>query len=123
MLQDRISDYKVLTESLKEELALYIVDKKIPLNLRWAFWCNAPKSLKVEGGLIKLPSFQAKGWYSPDAPFYLEKGQTYDMVSFIQEMNEELGFYDVQFGITQEFVNQVMEEVLAINLGTFDFYW
>jgi len=117
-LKDEIIAYKNNTD-LKNRYVKFVTDESIPLAERWEVFKEAPGSFKNHQNYIvhfdseKLMPGGEVSWYDD---FYLEKYETMDMFSFVED---RLVDEDVEAGI----VDAWRQEILRMNLGSFKFDW
>ena len=104
--------------SIKADFAAYIRDKDIPLEERWKFFEKAPNFIKEQDSYIHTFKWEQKHgelvWYDD---FYCDRYQVVDMDMIIDSMLDRDEKY------TKEMVEDMKEEILSENLGSFINDW
>ena len=109
-------------EALKLVYLDLITDKNIPLDERWNVFTKAPSFWQEHD--LSVPSFSIEAereinWYDD---FNIEKRETVDLIDIIKQLEEDIkrGFAT---GWTLELANQLKEDILKQNLGSFEYDW
>ena len=124
---DEIREYKKSPNALRDRYVAYIKDTGIPLDERWETFKEAPDDWKEHRLWVQTFDIEKTvgeiSWYDD---MYIEKYQTVDMVSLVEdtiadEIDDEDDEYDGPWNA--ETVAAFKEEILAKNLGSFVFDW
>lgn len=130
---DQISKEKaILNEkilNLKTEYKQYITNKDIPLMVRWDFYLEAPVELKEQNRWLIRPQtkflqYVKENWF--DAPECYGRGKQIYIDELFQDIVYEGKIYLENLyeqDITQEDVENGLEELLQMNLEYFTFDW
>lgn len=126
------AEYNLHAEQFKKdyqkEFETYITNKEISLEERFDFWLDAPDILKKQGGWIETYLFNGRELCLMD-DLYQERHQTVDVhediVTEFQGRVDSEHKFDWFHGVpvTQEMVNQLMEDVLEKNVASFIYDW
>jgi hypothetical protein len=131
LMQQKEDEIAQLGKELFAEFSAYIADKSVPLLTRWNFFINAHDRLK--GHESYIPDFHTDGMeYVREKIF--EDGEHHrgeviylrDIFSAWVEV-KHLNFKDFEISYDEETCEEklidAMEEVLSMNMGSFDFDW
>lgn len=128
---EEIIAFKQAPNGLKDRYLAFIADTTIPLDERWAVFKEAPDDWKEQKSWIQHFDFEKEfigeiSWYDD---FYVDRHETVDMVDFCEERLEDYfaGKYEEEDEEWQTVVIACIvaakEEVLASNMGSFEFDW
>lgn len=109
-------------EVLKEKFAAYVADKTVPLEDRWSLFETAPDALKEHSSWyadFKINNEEIS-WYDD---YYLDRHQTMDTLDLVSQ-TEEMTLSDYTTPkYSENVINDLKEQVLAKNLGSFVYDW
>lgn len=117
---------------LKEEFKLFIVDKDIPLTERWNTFVAGNDALKDFDSCIYNFESLPEDFIGYDCTIHAERHETIstkDIVERIQEIADEVAECGDPDGYYKDFVegniniDALKEEILAANLGSFEYDW
>ena len=125
---EEIITYKNGSNPLKERYIAYIANQDISLEERWEVFCEAPIDWKNDNSYVVSfdveKSLRKKGyelsWYDD---FYIEKNETVIMQEIVERIKESLDEELKELGWSEELLNDFKNEILAKNLGSFDYDW
>lgn len=119
-LKEDIKTINFLIVSAKEDFFKYITNKEVPLSERWELFTQAPSYLKEHSGMME--HFQVLDNLGIDYfdEMYYEKYERIETYSLAERLEEELLG---EKGLTQEKIDEVKEQILEQNLGSFDLDW
>lgn len=119
-------------EEIKPNFAIYIQNKAIPLDERWAVFVLAPSNLKdhEEYG----PNFETlhPDFIMYDGPVHMERGQTMSTLDLIESIEESLKDLADNSYCGREWaeklfklvdINALKEEIMEKNLKSFNYDW
>jgi hypothetical protein len=122
--------------NLQKTFCEVIKDKTIPLDERWNLWRDAPSNLKEnESWIVNFEIENKVGEISWFDDFYIERNQTIYMADIIEREREDVKYLqgdpDYKFAkqITKKFMDspelldEWREEILQLNLESFQLYW
>jgi hypothetical protein len=120
--------------NLQKTFCEVIKDKTIPLNDRWDLWRGAPSDLKAHDSCVVHFDIEDKvgeiSWYDD---FYIERHETVDMFDLIERIREDVKYGAMDYAYTKritkkfvecsELLDEWREEILQMNLESFEFDW
>lgn len=120
-----------LGKELFADFSAYISDKSVPLLTRWNFFINAHDRLK--GHESYIPDFKTDGMEYIREKLFEDgehnRGEVIYLRNVMSRWVDIDNFYISTFDISyddetrQEKLEEAMEEVLSMNIGSFDFDW
>lgn len=139
----RISKTENLIEELnkkldegKKEFTEFVIDKEISLDIRWKLWSAAPNALKNHEPYIHHFNFEKVHDSIFIDPDYYERYETIHLYSYISDIEDNLRsalanpeekiaskFLKESPFKTHKIIEELKEEILEKNLGSFIFDW
>lgn len=119
-------------ESIKPNFAVYIQNKDIPLEERWAVFALAPSELKTHE--LYGPTFRSihSDFIMYDGPVHMDRGQTMTTLDLIDSIETSLKDIEEDMYCGRKWaqdmlevvdINALKEEIMAKNLHSFDYDW
>jgi hypothetical protein len=119
-------------ESIKPNFAVYIQNKDIPLEERWAIFALAPSELKTHEDYG--PTFRSihSDFIMYDGPVHMDRGQTMTTLDLIEDIESSLKDIEEDMYCGRKWaqdmleavdINALKEEIMAKNLHSFDYDW
>lgn len=129
---ERMKKVQSSLENAKLPFAEYIKDQSIPLAERWEVFCLAPSEMKTHENYG--PDFQSlpDDFIMYEGPIHMDRGNTMKTTTMVSDIEEALSDIanDDYFGadwhlecFSQVNLDEVKEEILQKNLGSFDYDW
>lgn len=124
LIVKQLAEAQALVSQLKPEFEEYIKNSAVSLDERWGVFKGAPKFLRNEEPWIQHLKVGTKeiSWYDD---FYYERHQDVDMVEVIESLEEQLDptSYNHTDEFTQDDINNLKEDILSKNMGSFNLDW
>lgn len=119
-------------ESIKPNFEIYIQNKEIPLEERWAVFALAPSELKKHEHYG--PTFHSldSDFIMYDGPVHMERGQTMSTLDLIESIEESLkeieddSYYGAKWRrelLETVDLNALKEDIMTQNLKSFNYDW
>lgn len=119
-------------ESIKPNFAVYIQNKDISLEERWAVFALAPSELKTHE--LYGPTFRSihSDFIMYDGPVHMDRGQTMTTLDLIDSIETSLKDIEEDMYCGRKWaqdmlevvdINALKEEIMAKNLHSFDYDW
>jgi hypothetical protein len=131
LIHQKEEEIAQLGKELFSDFSAYITDKSVPLLSRWSFFINAHDRLK--GHESYIPDFKTDGMEYVREKLFEDGEYQRGNVVYLRDvfsMWVEPDHFDVEnFEISYddetrlEKLQEAMEEVLTMNIATFDFDW
>lgn len=131
-IQATVELAKSLIESLKEPFEQTIKNKEIPLNERWELWCDSPVELKqTQCWIVRFASLP-EDFVGIDGSIPTERRETVFPVDIVSQIQYDLttyerhpDWYDDDYIEELRKINldNLKEEILEMNLWSFDYDW
>jgi len=115
-LHDRVDVFIGGKEALVNEVQLFIANKDLPLDDRWALFDKAESLLPIDSWVITLNQVEGKGyeWYDD---FGFERFETVRFTSVLDRVLDD----------TEKFkkivIRDLMEEILSTGMAGFKYDW
>jgi hypothetical protein len=127
---DKIIQFKKEHNSVKDAFMKLIKNKKIPLEDRWNYWCDAPSFLKdFSQTSVKFAVLGKHFHWNYDMGYVrYQTIETEDLIDelqisvFNQCLETDLAFHCRLFR-NQQLLDELKEEILARNLEYFIYNW
>lgn len=123
----QLSQLHSTLDILKQQMALHLKDKSIPLDERWEIFKNLPKDCYTQDSYG--PSFSNMGdLVLYDGFIHAERYEVIDVIPMVQKIEDAKNNLSQQKPIFQKDLQridivQLKEEVLARMAGSFKFDW
>jgi hypothetical protein len=125
-LQQQKAAYEQSAKEIKVEFAQYITDKSVPVLTRWKVFSDAPIELRTHQPTT--PHFNSR--YLRNVESHFSENGKYVIIDLIYEFNyhwvdleaQEL-LPDRYFDWEEENLEEALEEILAMNLGSYKIDW
>lgn len=122
-LHAEITEILLKTAKVKMDFEEYISNKETPLEKRWEFFCLAPGFLKErDGSIVHFKVLEACNIEYFEGDMYYQKYEEIHTESLVERLEEELEELSER-GLTQEGIDEIKEEILSQNLGSFKLDW
>ena len=122
-LSEDISQVTFLLGEAKKKFEEYIKDKSVPLEERWEFFCLAPGFLKErDGSIVNFKVLDDCNIEYFEGDMYYQKYEEIHTESLVERLEEELEELSER-GLTREGIDEIKEEILSQNLGSFKLDW
>lgn len=119
-------------ESIKPNFAVYIQNKDIPLEERWAVFALAPAELKTHEDYG--PTFRSihSDFIMYDGPVHMDRGQTMTTLDLIENIESSLKDIEEDMYCGRKWaqdmleavdLNALKEEIMAKNIKSFNYDW
>lgn len=119
-------------ESIKPNFAVYIQNKDIPLEERWAVFALAPAELKTHEDYG--PTFRSihSDFIMYDGPVHMDRGQTMTTLDLIKDIESSLKDIEEDMYCGRKWaqdmleavdLNALKEEIMAKNIKSFNYDW
>ena len=123
-LLEEFDKLKRTPEPLKDSYLEFIKNKQFSLKKRWEVFCEAPKSFKEHDGWMHHFDIEKKvgemSWF--DGPFYYDRRMDIKTESIIERLYDHLDDEEPTRW-TEELIQELQEEILEKNLGSFTLDW
>jgi hypothetical protein len=125
-LQQQKAAYEQSAKEIKAEFTQYITDKSVPVLTRWQVFSDAPIELRTHQPTT--PHFNSQ--YLRNVERHFSENGKYVIIDLIYEFNyhwvdleaQEL-LPDRYFDWEEENLEEALEEILAMNLGSYKIDW
>lgn len=131
LMHQKEDEIAQLGRELFADFSVYIADKSVPLMTRWNFFINAHDRLK--GHESYIPDFQSDGMEYVRSQVFENGEHNRGEVIYLRDIMsrwvevDHLNFKSFEISYDEETceekLTEAMEEVLAMNIGSFDFDW
>ncbi len=127
-IANKINDLNCYIESFREEFTSFIQDKDIPLEKRWKVFADAPSDLKNhDTSLVRFNCLGQDDIGYEGRVCHLERYQTVTTNQLVENYMDYL-FCRRDYSLDTQLwefpeIALLMEEILAMNLGSFTYDW
>lgn len=129
---DKMKKFQNSLQDLKSEFETYISNLAIPIEERWETFINAPNDIKNHDHCG--PSFQKlpDDFVMYEGPIHAERGNTIVITKMFETIEESIksikdeSFFGSKWHIKaykELNINELKEEILSKNCGSFDYDW
>lgn len=130
----RIKELQEMQQKVRQEYLTIINNTDIHIDTRWEFFKNSPDEFKDHDSYqYNLNTFEKNSgrfsWYDD---FNIEKYETCKLVDIVERLQEQVASCDgkkfrndlvLAFYEDTELFNELKEEILADNMGSFKYDW